>query len=191
MRVEISHLFLKLRYLNVSNDIYNVKSLRIPSERVPILIGEEGKALEEIESLLKVDIDAESEGVVEIESDDPMGELRAYNIVKAIGRGFSPERALRLMEKNSTLYIIDITDFASTENSKRRLKGRVIGRDGQARNHIENVTNTEISVYGKTVAIIGNSQNVELAKKTVEMLLNGRSHSTAWNFLEKNLQKIK
>ena len=168
-----------------------MKSLRIPDERVPILIGENGEALEEIESLLKASINVEEDGVVEIESEDPLEEIRAFNIIKAIGRGFSPERALRLLEENSSIHIIKITDFASTDNAKRRLKGRVIGRDGKAREHIQNVTGTEISVYGKTVSILGKSQNVQIARQAVEMLLEGRYHNTIWKFLDKNRAKLK
>lgn len=168
-----------------------MRSLRIPSERVPVLIGEDGEELEELESLIKANIEVSDDGVVEIQSDDTMEELRAYNVVKAIGRGFSPERALRLLEKNSSIQIVDVTDYAPTDNAKKRLKGRVIGRDGKARRHIENVTDTEISVYGKTVSIVGKSQNVQIARRAAEMLLEGRSHSTVWNFLERNRDKLK
>lgn len=129
------------------------------------------------------------DGEVEIDG-DALEERRAYRIVKAIGRGFSPDRALKLLEDNAALCVIDITDFASTDNGKERLKGRVIGRDGETRAKIENDTDTEIQVYGKTVSIIGNAGNVEVARGVVTMLLEGRSHATAYQYLERNRAKI-
>ncbi len=166
-----------------------MRDLRIPEERAPVLIGEDGETLEEITDLLDVEIEVEG-AEVNIEG-DPLEELRAFNIVKAIGRGFSPERALRLLEDNTDLCVMDVTDFASSENGKQRLKGRVIGRDGETREKLENDTDTEIAVYGKTVSILGNVQNVEIARQAVRMLLEGASHSTAYQYIEKNRAKIK
>ncbi|MCJ7478616.1 MAG: KH domain-containing protein [Candidatus Nanohaloarchaeota archaeon QJJ-7] len=165
-----------------------MRHLRIPEERVSVLIGEDGQTLEEVQDLTGTDIDLD-DGKVEIEG-EPLEEIRAFNIVKAIGRGFSPDRALRLLEDNTDLCVIDMSDFAPTDNAKERLKGRVIGRDGETRAKIENDTDTEIAVYGKTVSILGNVQNVQIARESIRMLLDGRSHSTAYQYIEKNRGKI-
>ncbi|MDY6761651.1 MAG: KH domain-containing protein [Candidatus Nanohaloarchaea archaeon] len=165
-----------------------MRHLRIPEERVSVLIGEDGETLQEVEDLTHADIQVDG---VEVEIDgDPMEEIRAFNIVKAIGRGFNPDRALRLLEDNADLCVMDVSEFAPTDNARERLKGRVIGRDGETREKIENDTNTEIAVYGKTVSILGKIQNVQVAREAVRMLLDGRSHSTAYNYIEKNLEKI-
>lgn len=166
-----------------------MRQVRIPEERVPVLIGEDGETLEEIQELLKVDIRVKG-NEVEIDSDDPLESIRAQNVVKAIGRGFPPEKAFRLLEDNSGMAIINIKNYASTDNSKRRLKGLVIGRDGETRRQFENMTDTEIRVYGKTVAILGPLANVEVAKKAVEMLLETGSHSAAYNYLEGNAEAV-
>ncbi|MDY6789596.1 MAG: KH domain-containing protein [Candidatus Nanohaloarchaea archaeon] len=166
-----------------------MRLVRIPEDRVSVLIGKDGETLERIQELLNVDISVK-ENDAEIDSEDPMEELRAQNIVKAIGRGFPPEKAFRLLEDNSGLAVINIKNYASTDNSKRRLKGLVIGRDGETRRQFENMTDTEIAVYGKTVAILGPLANVEVAKKAVEMLLETGSHSAAYKYLENNLNAI-
>jgi len=57
--------------------------------------------------------------------------------------------------------------------------------------HIEKMTEVELSVYGKTVGFIGHIQNIEVAQGAVKMLLNGSSHSTAYNYLEKNQDRIR
>jgi ribosomal RNA assembly protein len=171
-----------------------VRHVRIPEERVSVLIGTGGETLDEIEELLKVEVDVTDDGEVTIDGTDPadpLEELRAYNIVKAIGRGFSPEKALRLLEDNSTLCVLNINDFTGgSDNAKERLKGRVIGQDGQAREKMEQDTDTEIAVYGKTVAILGKVPNVEVAREAATMLLEGRSHATVYDYLKRNQAKI-
>lgn len=171
-----------------------MRHVRIPEERVSVLIGTDGETLDEIEELLKVELDVADDGEVDIEGtdpEDPLEELRAFNIVKAIGRGFSPEKAMRSLEDNSTLCVLDITDFTNgSDNAKQRLKGRVIGQDGKAREKLEKDTNTEIAVYGKTVSILGKVPNVEVAREAVTMLLQGRSHSTVYGYLKRNQAKI-
>jgi ribosomal RNA assembly protein len=165
-----------------------VRHLRIPEERVSVLIGEDGETLREVEDLTNTEVRVD-DVEVEIEG-EPLEEIRAANIVKAVGRGFDPDRALKLLEDNSDLCVIDVTEFAPTDSAKQRLKGRVIGRDGETRSKIENDTNTEMAVYGKTVSILGNVQNVQIAREAVRMLLEGASHSTAYRYIEKNLGKI-
>jgi ribosomal RNA assembly protein len=53
------------------------------------------------------------------------------------------------------------------------------------------MTETEISVYGKTVGFIGHLQNIEIAQEAVKMLLNGRSHATVYDYLERNQSQIR
>lgn len=166
-----------------------MRVVKIPRERVGVLIGTNGTTLEKIHELTSADIRVE-EGSVEIEADDPLEELRVSNIIKAIGRGFAPEKAYRLLEENSAIAVIDVTNFGTGGGSKERLKGRVIGRDGEAKTHVENATDTEIAVYGKTVSILGPMAGVEIAKKAVEMLLSGKSHATAYRYLKQSQAKL-
>jgi ribosomal RNA assembly protein len=49
------------------------------------------------------------------------------------------------------------------------------------------MTKTKISVHGNTIAIIGKWDNLLLAKKAVEMILEGKMHSTVKRFLEENV----
>lgn len=165
-----------------------MRYLRIPDERVPVLIGSDGETLDEITGMINADIRVD-DAEVEIDG-DPLEELRAFNIVKAIGRGFEPDRALRLLEDNSDLCVIDVTEFTDTDSGKQRLKGRVIGHDGETRAKLEHDTDTEIAVYGKTVSILGKVPNVEVAREAVRMLLQGRSHATVYAYLDRNAAKL-
>ena len=44
--------------------------------------------------------------------------------------------------------------------------GRVIGKDGSTRKTIEDLTNTDICVYGKTVSIIGDFDDVTRCQRS-------------------------
>jgi len=165
-----------------------MKEVRIPEDRVGVLIGEGGETKREFEDLTDCDLVIE-DNLATVEG-EVLDEMKAQEIVKAVGRGFSPERAFQLLEVRKMLHLIDIGRYADTKNSEERLKGRVIGRDGEARRHIEKETETEISIYGTTIGIIGRGVNIEVAQEAITMLLKGSSHSTAYNYLEKNQMKI-
>jgi len=53
------------------------------------------------------------------------------------------------------------------------------------------MTGTEISVYGKTVAIIGLPEQVEIARKAVEMLIQGVPHETVYAFLDRKKKEAR
>jgi ribosomal RNA assembly protein len=166
-----------------------MREVRIPEDRVAVLIGEGGETKERIEELIDCTIEVK-DNLVSVDG-EPIDEMDGANIVKAVGRGFNPEKAMKIAEIDKMFHVIDITNFASTENSRDRLKGRVIGRDGETRRHLEKEGNVDISIYGKTVGIIGLAQNIEIVSEVIKQLLNGRSHSSAYNYLEKNQDKIK
>ncbi|ACX72051.1 KH domain protein [Methanocaldococcus vulcanius M7] len=179
---------------NVGQD-KNIEILKIPKDRIGVLIGKKGSVKKAIEEELGVKLEIDEDGTVTIygtdKQKDQLAVWKAKDIVRAIGRGFNPEIALRLVSDDYVLEIIDIEDYASSENSLRRLKGRVIGKEGKSRRYIEGLTGANVSVYGKTVAIVGEHEPVQVAKEAVEMLLRGASHAKTYKFLERERQKIK
>ena len=166
-----------------------MKREKIPEDRVAVLIGENGETKEEIEDLTGCEITVK-DNLIEAEG-EPLDEMDAQKVVKAIGRGFNPQKALKIVERDVTLHIIDIKRFDNNKSRQKQLKGRIIGRDGETRRHLEKEANIDISVYGTTVAIIGKAQNIEVAIEAINMLLNGSSHPTAYSYLERNQAKIK
>jgi ribosomal RNA assembly protein len=72
-----------------------------------------------------------------------------------------------------------------------RIKGRIIGRDGRSRELIEEHTETFVSVYGKTVSIIGTTESVSTARRAIEMLIKGSPHSTVYRWLEKMRKELR
>jgi len=169
----------------------------IPKDRVGVLVGPGGSVKSSIEEKLFVDLKIDSpSGAVEIgvkpNAPDPSGALQAKDIVLAIGRGFSPERAFRLFSEDNTLDIIDLHDFfGKNEAEIRRVDGRIIGREGKTRRILEELTGTAISVSGHTVSIIGAYEAVTMAKDALEKLIRGRQHGTVYKFLRRRRQEIK
>jgi len=157
--------------------------VRIPEERIKILRRNK-KFLEELERLADCKIRINEE--VEIECEDALKALRVKDVIKAFGRGFEFEDCLKLLDEEYCLEIINVKDFSGkSRNRMKELKGRVIGSEGKAKKMIEKYTNTKISIYGKTISIIGKWNEVFNAKKAIEMLLSGSMHSSVYRFLEK------
>lgn len=167
--------------------------LLIPKERIGVVIGKGGEVKHEIEKRLgvQVQIDGE-EGSVTIRGpdDNPLGVLRAKDIFLAMGRGFSPERAFRLFDEGQYLEVIDMTDYVS-DSALERMRGRIIGEKGKTRKTLEESLKVYVSVYGKTVSIIGSPEAVRIAREAVEMLLKGAQHSTVYRFLERKSKELR
>ena len=159
-----------------------MKFVNIPEDRVGVLIGENGKVKKTIERKTKTKLTVSGNNV-EIDGDS-FGELKAQNVVLAIGRGFSSDKALLLLDDDYLFEILQLRDFVKTEKSMRSRKGRVIGREGKSRKRIENFTNCFVSVYGKTIAIIRKYDDLEHAKEAIVMLLTGSKHGYVYGFLE-------
>ena len=165
------------------------QDVKIPKERIAVLIGEKGTIKRRIEKKAKVTLEIDSkEGDVIIEGDS-LGVYETVNVVKAIGRGFNPNVAELLFNEKYAFELIDIIEFTGKSEKKRtRMKGRLIGEGGKSRKYIEKITETHIVVYGKTVAIIGELESVGLAKQALEMLLEGSPHASVFRWLEKKIK---
>ena len=163
--------------------------IRIPTERIAVLIGKNGKTKLEIEEACSVMLDIDSQtgetlvsGNGDIEKIQP---FKAVEIVSAIGRGFSPENAMTLLKGENTLHVIDLREFAGKSPSQvERIKGRIIGEGGKARKNMENLSGTNISVYGRTVAIIGDVAKLKLAVDAISSLSSGSMHGSVYSKLE-------
>jgi ribosomal RNA assembly protein len=170
---------------------------RIPSDRIGVIIGPKGKTKKRIESTLQVDLTIDSEsGNIEInlkpEQSDVSVLLLARNLIKAMGRGFSPKNAFTLINEDYDLIIIDLEDYVGrNKNAQNRVKGRIIGKEGKSRSMIEELTDSIVCVYGGTVSIIGPFEMLPIAKEAVEMLINGSFHKTVWNHLYAYRRKMK
>jgi ribosomal RNA assembly protein len=171
--------------------------VKIPKERVGILIGLEGKVKQDIEAKLNLKLNIDKEGSVTItlpeNAPDPSVLLKAKDIVTAIGRGFKPETAFRLIRNEDDIFdMIDLRlIFGRSESDIKRVKGRIIGADGKTRKLIEELTEADVVVYGHTVGIIGSFEEADAARNAVQMLVEGCQHHTVYNYLQKKRTELK
>ena len=171
--------------------------LKIPQNRVGALIGTNGDVKKSIEKLTGTILDIDSEdGTVYIspreDMEDPLGVWNANHIVKAIARGFNPEVAMKLIHDDIYLEIMKLPLYiGKSKKALARYKGRIIGKNGKTRELITELAEVDMAVYGKTVSLIGEMDNVLVAKEAIEMILNGSRHKSVYAFLENKKETLK
>jgi ribosomal RNA assembly protein len=165
--------------------------LKIPKERIAVLIGAKGDTRKRIEEVTHSTIDIDSdEGGVRIHGSDALGLFTAREIVRAVSRGFNPDIAIQLIKQDTGFEIIPLASHARNQDDMARLKGRVIGEGGKARRVIEDLTGCAVSVYGKTIAIIGPIEAVPACRKAIEALLSGQAHASVYHWLERRAKEM-
>ena len=169
---------------------------RVPKNRIAVLIGKGGqtrKMLEEA-SGAKLDIDSKTgEVMAEWEEEpDPVVRMKMPDVVLAIGRGLAPSRAVQLIQDDIFLRMYDIREWVGRQpNQTRRMRSRLIGRNGRIRSLIEEISNCEMAIHGSTVLVIGDQDGVALAAPAIEGNLRGSEHSTVLHGLEQDRKRLK
>ncbi|MBT3582515.1 RNA-processing protein [Candidatus Woesearchaeota archaeon] len=164
------------------------ETILIPMERIAVLIGKKGNDRRALEKLGKVKfwIDSNSNEVT-INSNDVDKIYFAKRVVELVGRGFSPKSAAKIFDDKYSAELIDLSDFGAKERKQReRMVGRLIGTKGRTKLIMEKETNTEIVIYGKTIGILGKSDDVENARQAIEAILTGSKQGTAYKILKQD-----
>ncbi|MEB3759543.1 MAG: KH domain-containing protein [Desulfurococcales archaeon] len=171
--------------------------VKVPPERLGSVIGEKGSVKKQIMDATgtRISIDTENGMVIiepEVDGVPPINLMKAGEIIKAIAYGFPPEKAMRLLEEDQILVIVNLKEYVGdSQNHLTRIKARIIGEKGRARKTLEEMTGTYINVGDYVVAIIGDYERAMAAKKAIEMLVEGRMHGTVYRHLERVLREIK
>ena len=172
--------------------------VKISEDRIGVIIGKNGKVKREIEEKCGVIINIDSEtGDVVISSQlskdlSEMEPFKAIEIVSAISKGFSPQRAYKLLNEEYSFQLIDLRSYAGkSANSIQRIKGRIIGEAGKSRKTIEELSVALISVYGQYDGFIGNLEDIKLAIDAVILLSTGKTHRMVYNILQEARRKSK
>lgn len=166
--------------------------MKVPKERVAVLIGKAGETKRLIEKSTKTKLNIDSkEGDITVDGEDALGLFSTKDIITAIGRGFNPDIALLLLKPDYGFEVIQIGDFIKSKSSAQRIRGRIIGEQGKARRVIEELTECNISILGKTICIIGDVQHIPMARRAIESLLGGSPHANVYRWLERQRAKMK
>lgn len=170
-----------------------VQEVKVSGNRIAVIIGKGGSIKRTIEERTETHLVIDSkEGTVTIEGEDPVNVIRTVEVIRAINRGFSPDRAFVLFEDEDMLLdIMDLSGICTTTKQLDRIRGRIIGKGGRAREQMEDMTGAFISVYGKTVSIIGTVDQVKLVRTAIEMILDGLPHESVFSYLDKKKKEAK
>jgi ribosomal RNA assembly protein len=173
-----------------------VHLIKIPKERVGALIGPGGKVKSEIEQRAGVTLEVDSEGgdvqIDDAKAFEPVLALKVRDVVRAIGRGFAPEKAFRLFQDDTFLEVLDLTDYVGKGTKDLdRVRSRLIGTHGKTRTAVEETTGANVSIFGKTVALLGEIEEVTVAREAVEMIVDGAPHEAVYRLLEKKRKELR
>jgi len=150
----------------------------VPEDRIKVI--KDSKPKKKLEKSLNVKLSFQDNSV--IIKGEGIELFQAKNIVKAIGRGFSPENSFRLLKEDEILEIIELTGF--NEKKMKVIKSRLIGTKGKTRKAIEKYSGCSVSIYGKTISIIGEYNQISIAKEAISMIITGSKHSKVYGFLQ-------
>jgi ribosomal RNA assembly protein len=153
-----------------------IESVNVPKDRINVIKDEKAKRGVENSVNVKLSFD---ENTVVIEGEG-LDLFTAKNVIKAIGRGFAPDKAFRLLDEEQVLEVIEIGEET---NKLKIIKSRLIGTKGKTRRMIEEFSGASLSVYGKTVSIIGKYEQLNIAKEAVKMIILGSKHAKVYKFL--------
>ena len=172
---------------------------RVPKDRIAVLIGAKGQTrrdLQEAAGCKNLTINSISGDIDVIWGEpgtyDPVKALKLPDVIKAVGRGMAPKRAIQLLQDDWFFEIVDLREHVGKRsNQQRRIRARIIGSEGKIRKMIEQHTNTEISIYNSTIVLVGEENGLANARQAVEMLASGSEHGTVIKYLEKERRKFR
>lgn len=168
----------------------------IPPEKARSVLRKGGKVRRLIEENFNVslNVDEETGGVSAKYTPEKAAEayLAMTKIMSAISTGFDERWIHDMIERDLSFVALDLEEMVGSEKSTlTRIKGRIIGDRGRAKQKIESATGCVLSVYGNKVGILGSAETVDIASGAVERLTRGFQHQTVYRFLEVKLRRLK
>ena len=168
---------------------------RIPKDRIAVLIGKRGATRKMIEEACGADLEIDSKtgdvsAIWKVTEVDLIKRMKIPDVINAIGRGLAPKRAIQLIKDEMFLQMYDIRKWVGRQpNQTRRMRSRLIGTNGRIRTLIEELTGTEMAIYGSTIIVIGDQEGLDLAKPAIEGILKGSEHGTVLYGLEQDRKR--
>jgi len=95
-------------------------AIKVPKERIGVLIGKNGEIKKKIEEETHIQIDVDSkEGEIRVSGEDALALFTSKNIIKAIARGYNPDIALTLLKQD---YILELLEVYNADKTFRIFK---------------------------------------------------------------------
>ncbi|MCL5427717.1 MAG: hypothetical protein M1321_00880 [Candidatus Marsarchaeota archaeon] len=156
-----------------------MERILIPQKRADVLrriMAKTAKALG-----CRLELNEDNEVVID---GDPYEEYNAKNVIQAFGRGFPMNTAYKLIDEGYFFKYINLKDVLRNEDQIRRIKARIIGSGGKAKEYVQGVSGASMAVYGNTIGLIGTNEQVEIAMGALKVLIDGGTHKKEMQTLE-------
>ncbi len=121
--------------------------------------------------------------IIEIRGTDELLLNKIRDVVRAFNSGFGMEDALLMVRlEDMYLFSFHIRDV-KTLNGEHfgRCVGRICGHQGKTKHAIENMTKTRIVVLNGRIHILGQHNNMQIAKRAICDLILGRTAGRVYN----------
>ena len=86
--------------------------------------------------------------------------------------------------------VIDLKEISNSRDNMTRVKGRIIGEGGKTKKIIQEYTGVSVVISGHYITLLGNYEQIPIAKKALELLVKGREHSTVYRYLDRAEQQL-
>ncbi len=164
------------------------KIVSIPEEQVGNLVGRDGRTLRTIEKCAGVHVESLGDGTVRV-SGDSIAVMKAADVVEALGMGFRPGDALELFQEDCQLLVMELSECVP-ESQMERVQGRIIGRRGKVKKHLEDTLGVHMQVTDQRVAAIGVPSRLQVLREVLEHILGGATHASAYKHMDKRLASL-
>jgi ribosomal RNA assembly protein len=166
-----------------------MQRIYIPEERIKVL--RRNNLIKEIEKKNNCKINIVDRNIVEITAEEAFKEYLLKEVIFAFGRGFKLNIAEKILYDNEYFFQIDLGNIFSKKTQIQRIKSRIIGKNGKTKMYIEEVSGADLSIYGDTISFIGKEESIYEAKTAVNAIINGKTHRTAYRYMEAAHRKNK
>ena len=140
------------------------------------------KDKQKIEKALSIKISAKGRKL-QIEGEQ-IGEFISLQFFEAIDAGFSVRIALLLANQEYLFERLSIKNFTKRENLTY-IRARLIGKHGQTRELLEELSGCFIKIHDNYVYIIGRAEDIKNAMNSVAKIIQGSKQSSVYAYLEK------
>jgi len=118
----------------------------------------------------------------------PEDEYVGEQVIDALNQGFSFSNAISIKTEDKILEIMNIKKYTNKANLKR-IRGRIIGRDGRVLKTLSTLTDSSIELKENHIAIISSPENLERVVQALVAIIKGAKHGAVYMNLEKNSPK--
>ncbi|MGA3020784.1 MAG: hypothetical protein ABSD68_02445 [Candidatus Micrarchaeales archaeon] len=121
---------------------------------------------------------------------DALSEYNAMNVMHAFARGFDFNTACKLLSDDYFFESIDLKEALKNQSHIRRIKARIIGKEGKTKSYVQSVSGVDLMIYGDTVSLIGRVNDIKVALAAINVLLESGTHNKAYTLMEKTRRRM-